>query len=308
MPRGENRHSVLLSKEENDQVFSLIGPKCQSLATAIVQLFTTEGPDHLEWKKKDTGVLCLIKDNGKRSYFFRMYCLYRKGLIWEHEVYMEIEYKSPRPYLHTFEAEEYMTAFNFANEDEARVLRNILIERIELRKQKREERRQRSLLAARANSASSNNVNHVPRQNGVAHVPPPTPAPAPALMPKANVAGSYTLKGTGKKKTTRKLTKADIGQPKDFKHVSHVGWDADKGFDVENLPGEQMRSFLSKAGVSDNQLADQATRHFICEFINKNGGLDAVKEDLTDARMPDKGKHAFTYTCRSHTVKYCSQL
>lgn len=29
MPRGENRPSVLLSRDENDQVFSLIGPKCQ---------------------------------------------------------------------------------------------------------------------------------------------------------------------------------------------------------------------------------------------------------------------------------------
>lgn len=34
--------------------------------------------------------------------------------------------------------QDYMTAFNFANEDEAKVLRNILIEKIELRKQKRE--------------------------------------------------------------------------------------------------------------------------------------------------------------------------
>lgn len=31
-----------------------------------------------------------------------------------------------------------MTAFNFANEDEARSLRNILIEKIEFRKQRRE--------------------------------------------------------------------------------------------------------------------------------------------------------------------------
>lgn len=34
---------------------------------------------------------------------------------------------------------------------------------------------------------------------------------------------------TVKKSRSRKLTKADIGLPKDFKHVSHVGWDANKG-------------------------------------------------------------------------------
>ncbi|XP_028158926.1 wiskott-Aldrich syndrome protein-like [Ostrinia furnacalis] len=441
MPRGENRPSVLLSRDENDQVFSLIGPKCQSLATAVVQLFTTEGPAHSEWKKKDTGVLCLVKDNAKRSYFFRIYCLYRKTMIWEHEVYMQIEYKSPRPYLHTFEAEEYMTAFNFANEDEARVLRNILIEKIELRKQRREERRQRSMLAARANSSSSNTavnsaprhngvahtpppapvpapapmpkanlgdivlgnllsntaVNSAPRHNGVAHTPPPVPAPAPAPMPKANLGdrlcraeatqgqsgsranssssntavnsaprhngvahtpppvpapapapmpktgnvvakwssnslapvatsgstintvnraprhngvvhtpppvpapapapmpkanlggGDYSMKASGKKKPTRKLTKADIGMPKDFKHISHVGWDANKGFDVDNLPEEEMRSFFSKAGVSETQLQDHATRQFIYNFINTHGGLDAVKEELHENHKPSK--------------------
>ncbi|CAG4920588.1 unnamed protein product [Colias eurytheme] len=285
MPRGENRPSVLLSREENEQVFSLIGPKCQSLATAVVQLFTTEGPGHTEWKKKDTGVLCLIKDNSKRSYFFRIYCLYRKTMIWEHEVYMQIEYKSPRPYLHTFEAEEYMTAFNFANEDEARVLRNILIEKIELRKQRREERRQRSMLASRANSSASSTPNLSARVNGVAHTHTPpvaTPVPAPAQVKSNAVSGSgYTLKG--KKQKARKLTKADIGAPQDFKHISHVGWDADKGFDVDNLPEAEMKSFFFKAGISDSQLQDHATRQFIYDFINRNGGLDAVKEELHDA-------------------------
>ncbi|CAK1548741.1 unnamed protein product [Leptosia nina] len=291
MPRGENRPSVLLSREENEQVFSLIGPKCQSLATAVVQLFTTEGPGHTEWKKKDTGVLCLVKDNGKRSYFFRIYCLYRKAMIWEHEVYMQIEYKSPRPYLHTFEAEEYMTAFNFANEDEARVLRNILIEKIELRKQRREERRQRSTLAARANSSASNLSNQSSHMNGMTHAqstPAPTPSPTPALVSapvsaqpvKTNTLSSSYLKG--KKPKARKLTKADIGAPKDFKHISHVGWNAHKGFDVDNLAEAEMRSFFSKAGISETELSDQATRQFIYDFINSHGGIDAVKEELHD--------------------------
>ncbi|KAG6456913.1 hypothetical protein O3G_MSEX010007, partial [Manduca sexta] len=298
MPRGENRPSILLSRDENDQVFSLIGPKCQSLATAVVQLFTTEGPGHSEWKKKDTGVLCLIKDNGKRSYFFRIYCLYRRSMVWEHEVYLQIEYKSPRPYLHTFEAEEYMTAFNFANEDEAQVLRNILIEKIELRKIRREERRQRSMLAARANSVSSSHssaggvaavnahVTHATRHNGALPPPPPEPepepAPAPAPPPKAtNITGTYTLK-SGKKKVMKKITKADIGLPSDFKHISHVGWDAHKGgFDVETTqPNEELLSFFNMAGVSDKQLQDQETREFIYSFIESHGGIDAVKEDL----------------------------
>ncbi|XP_059049282.1 actin nucleation-promoting factor WASL-like [Achroia grisella] len=307
MPRGENRQSLLLSREENDQVFSLIGPKCQSLATAVVQLFTTEGPAHSEWKKKDTGVLCLIKDNAKRSYFFRMYCLCRKTMIWEHEVYLQIEYKSPRPYLHTFEAEEYMTAFNFANEDEANILKKILIEKIELRKQRRQERRARSMLATRANSTSSQN--YAPRHNGVHPSPAPAASPAPSptpplpalpalpaptvnpvpLPPKsAALTSGYTLKSTNKKLKTKKITKADISAPQDFKHISHVGFDSKTGFDVEMLPEDEMRSFLSMAGVSESQLQDHATRQFIYDFIHTHGGVDAVKEEIHETKHPKK--------------------
>lgn len=288
MPRGEHRTTNLLSREENEQVFSLIGPKCQSLATTVVQLFTTEGPAHSEWKKRDTGVLCLIKDNGKRSYFFRIYCLYRKAMIWEHEVYMQIEYKNPRPYLHTFEAEEYMTAFNFANEEEAQILKKILIEKIELRKTRREERRQRALTAARANSVVE------PRQNGVLPpLPAPEPEPAPVLPPKTNLAGTYTLKSSGKRKTTRKLTKADIGMPHNFTHVSHIGWDKDKGFDVETTQDEKLLSFLKEAGVSEVHLRDQETRKFIYSFIETNGGINAVMEDLhTNNEKPIKERSA----------------
>ncbi|XP_022827173.1 wiskott-Aldrich syndrome protein-like [Spodoptera litura] len=304
MPRGENRPSILLSREENDQVFSLIGPKCQSLATAVVQLFTTEDPSHSKWKKKDTGVLCLIKDNGKRSYFFRIYCLYRKAMIWEQEVYLQIEYKNPRPFLHTFEAEEYMAAFNFANENEANILRNILLEKIELRKIRREERRQRSMVSARSSTASS-----VPsRQNGTLPPPPPepepapappTPAPTPLMQPPQPVQqmqpipaktnhslGSYTLK-SNKKQKGRKLTKADIGVPQNFKHISHVGWDANKGFDLDNAPNaDELRSFFTKAGVSETQLQDQETREFIYDFIEMHGGLPAVKQDLDNVKTP----------------------
>ncbi|CAH0600193.1 unnamed protein product [Chrysodeixis includens] len=302
MPRGENRASILLSREENEQVFSLIGPKCQSLATAVVQLFTTEDPTHSKWKKKDTGVLCLIKDNGKRSYFFRIYCLYRKAMIWEQEVYLQIDYKNPRPFLHTFEAEEYMAAFNFANENEANILKNILLEKIELRKTKREERRQRSMMSARSSGTSVAPA----RQNGAlpppepepvapAHVPQPVPQPAPVpLPPKANNSlGSYTL-SSNKKSKPRRLTKADIGSPQNFKHVSHVGWDANKGFDRDNAPNaDELRSFFTKAGVSDTQLQDQDTREFIYDFIEMHGGLPAVKQDLDNVKSP-RGQPAST--------------
>lgn len=75
------------------------------MATTVIQLFSTDGPDGTDWLKRASGVLCLIRDSNRRSYFFRLFCLTRGQLIWEHEVYNSMEYTSPTTYLHTFEAE-----------------------------------------------------------------------------------------------------------------------------------------------------------------------------------------------------------
>lgn len=46
-------------------------------------------------------------------------------------------------------------------------------------------------------------------------------------------------KKKSKKKYDKKpLTKADIGIPSNFRHISHVGWDVNKGFDA-NLGKEE---------------------------------------------------------------------
>lgn len=46
-------------------------------------------------------------------------------MLWEHEVYNSMDYKAPLSHFHTFEGEECMTAFNFANESDAILLRYI---------------------------------------------------------------------------------------------------------------------------------------------------------------------------------------
>lgn len=95
----------------------------QCLAAGVIQLYLTEPPLHKEWIKKTTGIITLIRDNPRRSFFLRLYCLQRKAMLWEHEVYNAMDYKAPMSYFHTFEAEDCMTAFNFASETDAVTLR-----------------------------------------------------------------------------------------------------------------------------------------------------------------------------------------
>lgn len=75
------------------------------MVTCIVQLYCTQPPSHSQWIKKDTGVLCFVKDNSKKNYFFRLYCLKRGAMVWEHEIYNDMEYNASTEFLHCFEGE-----------------------------------------------------------------------------------------------------------------------------------------------------------------------------------------------------------
>ncbi|KDR14898.1 Neural Wiskott-Aldrich syndrome protein [Zootermopsis nevadensis] len=281
---GTDHHgSMLLTHDENEQIYRLLGNRCQTLATGVVQLFVTDPPDHSAWRRSDAGVLCLVKDNQRRSYFFRLYCLTRCQMVWEHELYNSMDYKCPKMWLHTFEGEECIVAFNFASEDEARCIKIVLNEKLEARKQRRLERRSRSSMQPSHKSVSSGHGGNLTgsHMGSSSHLANGSLLPSPRQQ--------HRTKTSGKKKdkdSKRRLTKADIGLPKDFRHVSHVGWDPNKGFDLDNVEDPQLKLFFDKAGVSDSQLQDRETREFIYDFINRHGGLDAVKDEVVYPQAP----------------------
>jgi hypothetical protein len=86
----------------------------------------------------------------------------------------------------------------------------------------------------------------------------------------STVSTTYTFptilsKSKNKGKDSKKkipLRKADIGNPMDFRHIQHVGWDPNKGFDLNGVDN-QLRSFFEKAGISAQELKDDETRNFI---------------------------------------------
>lgn len=43
--------------------------------TSVAQLYIAPPESRNRWRKKVTGVICFVKDNGKKSYFLRMYSL-----------------------------------------------------------------------------------------------------------------------------------------------------------------------------------------------------------------------------------------
>lgn len=271
----ENKASSLLTRDENEQVFKLFDFKCQSLSTAIVQLFYTQSPDHVHWVKKDTGVMCFIKDNHRRSYFFRMYCLNRCKLIWEQELYINFEYKCAQNCFHMFEIEDCIAGLNFASENEALTMKNVIMEKIAIKKQRREERKSRSSLQCKSTIQPISDPRKPPYNNNSNS----TDIYNAPLNNMQNVPRSGRNK---KKQPGTRITKDDIGLPANFVHISHVGWDPNKGFDI-NVEDPALKKFFNKAGVSDRQLEDKETRDFIYDFIYTHGGLDAAKSEALEA-------------------------
>ncbi|XP_011057484.1 PREDICTED: neural Wiskott-Aldrich syndrome protein isoform X3 [Acromyrmex echinatior] len=244
-----HRGTILLKPEENEHVFQLIGNRCQCLAAGVIQLYLTEAPLHKDWVKKNTGIITLIRDNPRRSFFLRLYCLQRKIMIWEHEIYNSMDYKAPMSYFHTFEAEDCMAAFNFASETEAITLRNILLGKLNAKRQRRQERKAKEMQVGVNRSASSSSM-------------------------------YKNKKKKSEQDLKRKLTKDDISLPSNFRHVAHLGWDVNnKGLELDSVD-LQLQQFFNNAGVSEYELQDKGTRKFIYDFIERNGGMSAVQEDI----------------------------
>lgn len=44
-----------------------------------------------------------------------------------------------------------------------------------------------------------------------------------------------------------------------------------------------LKIFLDKVGVSEHQFRNQDTRNFIYDFIEKNGGMNAIREDISSS-------------------------
>ncbi|KAI1298604.1 Neural Wiskott-Aldrich syndrome protein [Halotydeus destructor] len=281
-PQGQdNKRSTLLSNEENDLVCQLLGKRCFSMATAVVQLLLTKPPEHSKWNKMATGVACFVKDNPKRSYFIRVFDIdNRKCMIWEQELYTTFKYKTPRTYFHQFEADDKMAGLSFASEQEADAFKTIVREKLNLR-QKTVDRKRGSgptnghqPLAVQPTTTGS--VVKVPPNNRTA--------------PKPN----RPVRENNDRSTLRRprISKHDISGPTNFVHVQHIGWDPVSGFDLDNVAPD-LKEFFKVAGVSDQELKDENTRKFIYEFIDKNGGVEQAIKSIKQP-PPEPGSHPLT--------------
>ena len=66
-----------------------------------------------------------------------------------------------------------------------------------------------------------------------------------------------------------------IGLPTNFQHITHIGWDEQKGFQVENLPPE-WKNLFKTAGIKRKDLENKDTAKLI---------VDALIHQMTDEQL-----------------------
>lgn len=283
--RSDAVASALLTQEENNQVVAMVGGRCQALATAVVQVFYSDGS---RWNKRHCGVACFVKDNVRRSYFIRVYDMDHKTLVFDQEIYNQFRYKSPRSNFHTFEGDETQIGLNFADEKEGETFQTMVETKLKERRE-RKDRRQHNK-PKRHSQGQVGGTEEPTQTNGGAKPqiingshPPPSYQPSTVLQVKRDVGM--------KKGDKKKLTKHDIGMPTNFQHISHVGWDPNHGFDLENVD-PNLKKFFQRAGVDEAALLDHDTREFIYDFIDKHGGVEAALREVNN--QPDSMLGAFS--------------
>ncbi|GAA6102651.1 neural Wiskott-Aldrich syndrome protein-like [Tachysurus ichikawai] len=194
--------------------------------------------------------------------------------LFEQELYNNFVMNSSRPFFMTFAGDNCQIGLNFADEQEAkqfRVATNDLTSRRSRKTERRAEPPNEPTLPMATvdiRNTEINNTRHTNNYQGNNNLP-------------SNLKRD---KGKGKNKK-KKITKSEIGLPSNFRHVGHVGWDPNTGFDVNNLDPE-LKNLFDMCGISEVHLKDKETSKAIYDFIEKKGGVEAVKNEFRRQAPP----------------------
>ncbi|KAM4572261.1 WASP like actin nucleation promoting factor a isoform 1-T1 [Odontesthes bonariensis] len=269
--RVVNVGSLLLTPQENECLFGYLGRKCATLCSAVVQVYAAERS--CSWVKRCCGVACLVKDNPQRSYFIRVYDIKEGKIMFEQELYHNFSISCSRPYFISFAGDSCLIGLNFASEEEAKRFRATVTDLLN-----RRQRKTGPALPMATVDIKNPEISNVRFHNSHSHQ---QPYHLNNMLSQTGLIWK-DKKTKGKKK---KLTKADIGTPSNFQHIGHVGWDPNTGFDLNNLDPE-LKNLFDMCGISEAQLKDKETSKVIYDFIEKKGGVEAVKNELRRQAPP----------------------
>uniref|UniRef100_A0A8C4R5B2 Wiskott-Aldrich syndrome protein n=1 Tax=Eptatretus burgeri TaxID=7764 RepID=A0A8C4R5B2_EPTBU len=201
--------------------------------------------------KTHCGVACFVKDNPQRSYYIRIYNEAAK--IWEQEMYNQFCYITPRPYFHTFEANDYQAGLSFADDQEAASFFAIIQEKMQVRQQRKQglEKRPDGINVSLFIDHQHSPMMSLTFFSIYCHI---------IYLIKFKLTGfNAHAKGSPIKHDTKCVIACD---------------------EQTNTMDPHLKSLFDMVGISETQLQDESTSKLIYDVIAQHGGVEGVRNEM----------------------------
>lgn len=212
-----------------------------------------------QWKRlKEAAVLNFSKSNG--AFYFNLIDVNEKNSEWSQEIYLDFKYHRDMECFHSFEGDKGMFGILFADTNEADNFYETIITELEIYTVS-----EKMPAKSRSKSKSIFGVFSFGRRsskNNEAEA-----AEEEEFSEDKEKPETQKAKRKKEKKNDPDLSHEDVSEPRDFTHLSHIGFNPTKGtFDIENIPDEWKTTF-AKAGITHDQLENRTTAKFIASFV-----------------------------------------
>ncbi len=113
--------SSTISSSDKSKVKSAIPSSNNKIITATVARVYAAQQGQSTWSYTGVeGAIAFVRDLVKATFYFKVVDLKgTRGVIWEHELYEGFQYNQDRTFFHSFEGDECLIGFSFADEGEA---------------------------------------------------------------------------------------------------------------------------------------------------------------------------------------------
>jgi Wiskott-Aldrich syndrome protein len=222
----------MLSYEQVDRLKSVLGDTASPLSHTIARLLLATPNQHTWNNTKLAGALVLVIDRKRECKLIRLYDINTWQVLFDEELYVGSKYEAPLPYFHTFEIPNGYAGLDFPVEQQAEQFWTKVQQMI------------------------------------------PKHATAPSLVSVQPASNQSTRKGLGLlnffgfEDNSAQEKPSIISKPSNVQHLQHIGYDPEKGFQIENIPEDWKKVFKS-AGIKAKDLANPETAQLIMKTIDQ---------------------------------------
>uniref|UniRef100_A0A0N4ZEM8 WH1 domain-containing protein n=1 Tax=Parastrongyloides trichosuri TaxID=131310 RepID=A0A0N4ZEM8_PARTI len=258
--RIQNKGSMLLTIEENEELFRLLESEQYAICSGIVRVLKANKLFSPGWEQVGRGVLVYIKDYGRKLYCLRLYCLPTKRFIWEQILYTNFMpvFGFERNDTLEFEGDDTIYCLNFAHQAEAQLF-------YEFFRKKFDKDNNCEVIKDNISTIICGQISNT-MSNGT----------STTSMDKENCKKELVKKGSIKidnKKKKGKINKDEISTPSNFSHLVHIGWSKSNGIsDFCNDNGSKIDDsvkILLKAAGFDYKRMKEKDLEFAKSFVEE---------------------------------------